>query len=200
MNPPYIHPTAVVDQPCTLGPGAKVWHFCHVREGAVLGARVQLGQNVYVGKDVRIGAGSKVQNNVSLYEAVTLEEEVFCGPSCVFTNVINPRAAIERKDEFKPTLVRRGATIGANATILCGISIGRWAMIGAGAVVTRSVPDFALVTGVPSRRTGWVCHCGVKLPNIRIGEEKSCVACGATYVLRDAEVLVLASAVPALKD
>ncbi len=201
MNSPeaFVHPTAVVDQPCTLGPGVRVWHFCHVREGAVLGARVQLGQNVYVGRGVRVGAGSKVQNNVSLYEAVTLEEEVFCGPSCVFTNVVNPRAAIERKDEFKATLVRRGATIGANATILCGITIGRWAMVGAGAVVTRDVPEFALVVGVPSRRAGWVCHCGVKLPRLRIAEETPCGACGARYVLRSPELLVLASEPPPLR-
>lgn len=195
-KPPFIHPTAAVDEPCTLGPGVRIWHFSHVREGAVLGARVQLGQNVYVGRDVRIGAGSKVQNNVSLYEAVTLEEEVFCGPSCVFTNVVNPRAAIERKDEFRPTLVRRGATIGANATILCGITIGRWAMIGAGAVVTRDVPDFALMVGVPARRTGWVCLCGIKLPRIRLAEEVPCPACHTAYVLKAPDQLALAAPPP----
>jgi len=196
----FIHPTALVDQPCSLGAGAKIWHFCHVREGAVIGARVQLGQNVYVGKGVRIGAGSKVQNNVSLYEEVTLEEEVFCGPSCVFTNVINPRAAIERKNEFRPTLVRRGATIGANATILCGIVIGRWAMIGAGAVVTKSVPGFALMVGVPAVRVGWVCHTGHTLPRVRLGEEITCPESGAVYRLTGPEHLDLVSAEPALKD
>ena len=196
----FVHPTAVVDQPCTLGEGAKVWHFCHVREHSVIGARVQLGQNVYVGRGVRIGAGSKVQNNVSLYEEVTLEEEVFCGPSCVFTNVINPRAAIERKSEFRPTLVRRGATIGANATILCGITIGRWAMIGAGAVVTKSVPEFALMVGVPAVRVGWVCHTGYTLPRIRLGEEITCPESGAVYRLCGPEHLELVSPEPALKD
>lgn len=196
MPKTFIHPTAVVDEPCTLGEGVRVWHFTHVREGAVLGARVQLGQSCYVGKDVRIGAGCKVQNNVSIYESVTLEEEVFCGPSCVFTNVINPRAAIERKDEFRPTLVRRGATIGANATILCGITIGRWAMIGAGATVLRSVPDFALMVGVPARRLGWICHCGVTLGMMDDPKEYRCLSCAARYREENGALLLLTAEPP----
>lgn len=188
-----IHPTAAVDEPCDIGAGARVWHFCHVREGAKIGAHAQLGQNVYVGKDVSIGAGAKVQNNVSVYEAVTLEAQVFCGPSCVFTNVTNPRAHIERKHEFKPTLVKRGATIGANATILCGITIGRWAMIGAGAVLRESVPDFALVVGVPAKRIGWVCHCGCTL-NERNGWH--CDACGADYGMNEDALLEMRSPEP----
>ncbi|MDX2176538.1 MAG: acyltransferase [Candidatus Sumerlaeia bacterium] len=200
MKPPYVHPTAVVDQPCALAPGVEVWHFTHVREGASLGAAVRLGQNVYVGKGVRVGAGSKVQNNVSLYEAVELEEEVFCGPSCVFTNVVNPRAAIERKDEFRPTLVRRGATIGANATILCGHTIGRWAMVGAGAVVTGDVPDFALMLGVPARRAGWVSREGHRLePDTADPAVLRCPVSGGRYRLVGAERLEPLEADPPLK-
>lgn len=193
-----IHPSASVDQPCTIGAGVRVWHFCHVREHSVVGARVQLGQNVYVGTGVRIGAGSKVQNNVSVYESVTLEEEVFCGPSCVFTNVTDPRAAIERKHEFKPTLVRRGATIGANATVLCGITVGRWAMVGAGAVLTQGIPDFALFVGVPARFAGWVSVAGRRLPGIRVGEEVSCPEDGSRYRLEDHGRLVLLTPEPPL--
>ncbi|MEQ8819928.1 MAG: acyltransferase [Sumerlaeia bacterium] len=158
-----IHPDARVDDPCTIGSGTSVWHFSHVRSGAIIGEGCNIGQNAYVGAGVRIGNRCKIQNNVSVYESVTLEDEVFCGPSMVFTNVVNPRAFIERKDEFRPTLVRRGATIGANATILCGITIGRYAMIGAGATVTRDVPDFALILGVPGRVAGWVSRAGHRL-------------------------------------
>jgi UDP-2-acetamido-3-amino-2,3-dideoxy-glucuronate N-acetyltransferase len=165
-----IHPTACVDEPCDVGPRTMVWHFTHVRTGAVIGAGCNIGQNVYIGIGVRIGDRTKIQNNVSVYESVTVEEEVFLGPSMVFTNVVNPRAAIERKDEFRPTLVRRGATIGANATILCGHTVGRWAMVGAGAVVTGDVPDFALVVGVPARQIGWVGVLGNRLEDAGGGE------------------------------
>lgn len=175
-----IHPTAVVDDGATIGAGSKIWHFAHVLGGSRLGEGVIVGQNCVLGPDVAIGSRVKIQNNVSVYKGVTLEDGVFCGPSCVFTNVINPRAEIERKSEFRPTLVRRGATIGANATILCGNTIGRYAMIGAGAVVTRDVPDFALAVGVPARPVGWVSRAGH-----RLGPDLVCPATGERYRLGD---------------
>jgi UDP-2-acetamido-3-amino-2,3-dideoxy-glucuronate N-acetyltransferase len=159
----FAHPTAIVDPNVTVGAGTKIWHFSHVLGGSVVGERCVLGQNVVVGPDVRIGNGCKIQNNVSVYKGVTLEDDVFCGPSMVFTNVLNPRAFIERKDEFRPTLVRRGATIGANATIVCGNTIGEYAMVGAGAVVTRNVPAFALVIGAPAKFLGWISRSGDRL-------------------------------------
>ncbi len=159
----YVHPTAVVDDGAEIGPETKVWHFCHVMPGARLGAGCVLGQNVMIGPGVSLGNGVKVQNNVSVYAGVTLEDDVFCGPSCVFTNVLTPRAFVERKDEFLPTMVRRGATIGANATIVCGVTIGAYAMVGAGAVVTHDVPDHALVVGNPARVRGWVSRTGERL-------------------------------------
>lgn len=159
-SPAFVHPTAIVDPPCEIGEGTRIWHFSHVLAGCRIGRDCVLGQNVSIGPEVTIGDRCKVQNNVSLYKGVTLEDGVFCGPSCVFTNVLNPRAEIERKDEFRPTLVRRGATIGANATVICGVTLGEWCMVGAGAVVTRDVPAFALMVGVPARRVGWVSHDG----------------------------------------
>lgn len=158
-----IHETAFVDEDCTIGSGTKIWHFSHVLPRTRIGRNCVLGQNVVAGPDVSIGDNCKIQNNVSVYKGVTLEEGVFCGPSCVFTNVINPRAEIERKSEFKPTLVKRGATIGANATIVCGCTIGAYAFIGAGAVVTKDVPEFALMVGNPARRVGWMSRAGVRL-------------------------------------
>ena len=158
-----IHPTAVVDKGATIGAGSRIWHFAHISAGAVIGPRCVLGQNVFVANRARLGLGVKVQNNVSIYDEVTLEDEVFCGPSMVFTNVINPRAFVERKDEYRPTLVRRGATLGANCTVICGAVIGAYAMVGAGAVVRNDVAAQALVVGVPARRIGWVCRCGVRL-------------------------------------
>jgi UDP-2-acetamido-3-amino-2,3-dideoxy-glucuronate N-acetyltransferase len=172
----FSHPTAVIDAGAEIGEGTKIWHFCHVMSRARIGARCVLGQNVYVG-NVRIGDGVKIQNNVSVYDGVTLEDYVFCGPSCVFTNVINPRSELERKDQYRPTLVRRGATIGANATILCGCTIGEFAMVGAGAVVRGDVLPYSLMVGVPAKRIGWMCRCGVRLP-----ADLSCTACGARYV------------------
>ncbi len=148
---------------CVIGEGTKIWHFCHVMQDAQIGKDCILGQNVFVGKGVRIGNGVKIQNNVSLYEGVTLEDDVFCGPSCVLTNVLTPRSHVSRKNEFARTLVKKGATIGANATIVCGNTIGRYAFIGAGAVVTRGIPDHALVLGMPARIKGWMCACGEKL-------------------------------------
>lgn len=164
MKPPYyVHPSAYVDAPCTIGAGTKIWHFCHVMSGAHIGERCILGQNVHVAPDVVIGNNVKIQNNVSVYTGVELEDDVFCGPSCVFTNVINPRAQIVRHDQYKRTLVRRGATIGANATIVCGATIGRYAFIGAGAVVRGDVPDYALMLGVPAVQKGWMSRYGHRL-------------------------------------
>lgn len=161
--PYFAHPTAVVDAGAEIGAGTKIWHFCHLMPGCQLGRDCILGQNVFVASGVRLGNGVKVQNNVSLYAGVSCEDAVFLGPSVVFTNVINPRSAIERKDAFRPTLVRQGASIGANATILCGLEIGAYALVGAGAVVTRSVPPFALVLGNPARQRGWVSRRGLTL-------------------------------------
>lgn len=159
----FIHESSYVDAGAKIDEGTKIWYFCHVLKGAKIGKGCNIGQNVMVDRDVVIGNRCKIQNNVSVYNGVTLEDEVFCGPSCVFTNVYNPRAFIERKHEFKQTLVKRGATIGANATIVCGVTIGRYAMIGAGAVVKRDVPDYAMVAGVPARQLGWTCKCGTSL-------------------------------------
>ena len=159
----FVHPTAVVEKPVQIGPGTKVWHFSHIMAGARIGGSCVLGQNVFVASTVVVGDRVKIQNNVSLYDGVELEAEVFCGPSVVFTNVTNPRSFISRRGEFEKTLVRKGATLGANATVLCGLTIGSYALVGAGSVVTRDVPDHALVYGNPARLHGWVCECGVKL-------------------------------------
>ena len=174
----YVHPTALVDPPTQIGPGTKIWHFCHVMKNARIGARCVLGQNVYVGSRAVLGDGVKVQNNVSLYDDVILEDDVFCGPSAVFTNVLNPRAFIERKNEYKTTLVKRGASIGANATVVCGVTLGEYSFVAAGAVVTRDVPAYGLVKGNPARLGGWMCKCGEKLPT---GEVVACARCGSRY-------------------
>lgn len=178
-RPYFVHESSYVDEPCTIGEGTKIWHFSHVMKGAVIGRNCNIGQNVVVSPGVRIGDGCKIQNNVSLYEGVVLEHHVFCGPSMVFTNVVNPRSEIVRKHEYRETLVRRGASIGANATIVCGHTIGQYAFIGAGAVVTKDVPDFALMVGNPARRAGWMCRCGIKLQVVN--EHARCGACGAAY-------------------
>lgn len=175
-TPSFIHPTALVDDGVTVGEGTKVWHFAHVLSGTTLGRNCVLGQNVMVGPRVVVGDNCKIQNNVSLYAGVTLEADVFCGPSCVFTNVLTPRAFVERKSEFLPTLVKQGASIGANATVICGVTIGCYAMIGAGAVVTRDVPDFALVVGNPARQMGWVSRTGE-----RLGSDLVCPRTGERY-------------------
>jgi UDP-2-acetamido-3-amino-2,3-dideoxy-glucuronate N-acetyltransferase len=174
----FRHETAIVDDGATIGAGSRVWHWTHVSGGAVIGEKCSLGQNVYVAGDVVIGDNVKIQNNVSVYDAVRLEDDVFCGPSVVFTNVYNPRAAITRKDEYRTTLVQRGATLGANCTIVCGVTVGAHAFVGAGAVVHRNVPPFALVVGVPARRAGWMCVCGVQLKG---AGEVVCEACERTY-------------------
>ncbi|PDV99803.1 acyltransferase [Candidatus Chloroploca asiatica] len=160
----FAHESAYLDQPCTIGEGTKIWHFCHIMPHASIGAHCTLGQNVMVASHVQIGNNVKIQNNVSLYTGVELEDDVFCGPSCVFTNVVNPRAQINRQREYQPTLVRRGATIGANATIVCGATIGRYAFIGAGAVIRGNVPDYALIVGVPGKQRGWMSRHGQRLP------------------------------------
>jgi UDP-2-acetamido-3-amino-2,3-dideoxy-glucuronate N-acetyltransferase len=181
-----IHPSAIVDAGAVLGPGTRVWHFTHVCGGARIGAGCSLGQNVFVGNDVVIGNGVKIQNNVSVYDAVTLEDDVFCGPSMVFTNVYNPRAGIVRKDQYRRTVVKRGASIGANATIVCGVTVGRHAFIGAGAVVKRDVPDFALMAGVPARQIGWISRFGERLALPLSGSgDATCPHTGDVYVLRD---------------
>jgi len=173
-----VHESAYVDEGAAIGAETRVWHFCHVMGGATIGARCSLGQNVVVMDGVRVGDNVKVQNNVSLYEGVELEDDVFCGPSMVFTNVLNPRSHVSRKHEYRRTLVRRGATIGANATVVCGSTLGEYAFVGAGAVVTHDVPPHALVTGVPARRVGWMCQCGERLPAEGVGR---CAACGSRY-------------------
>lgn len=182
----FAHPSSVIDLPVAIGKGTKIWHFCHVYAGAIIGERCVLGQNVCVAATARIGNNVKIQNNVSIYDGVTLEDDVFCGPSCVFTNVVNPRSHVSRKHEYQPTLVRRGATIGANATIICGATLGRYCFIGAGAVVTREVPDFALVVGNPARRIGWMCRCGERLREDAAALR--CPACPARYELREGVV------------
>ncbi len=176
----FVHETSLIDEDVSIGDGTRIWHFCHVQRGAHIGARCSLGQNVNISNNVRIGDGCKLQNNVSLYEGVELEDYVFCGPSCVFTNDLTPRAKYPKGPAgYKRTLVREGASIGANATIVCGHTVGRWALIGAGAVVTQNVPDYALMLGVPAQQRGWVCECGHVLHFD--APETSCPNCGRRY-------------------
>jgi UDP-2-acetamido-3-amino-2,3-dideoxy-glucuronate N-acetyltransferase len=178
------HPTAIIDEGAKIGEGTRIWHWTHVCGGARIGERCSLGQNVFIGNRVVIGNNVKIQNNVSVYDAVTLEEDVFCGPSMVFTNVNNPRSAIPRKDQFRATLVRRGATLGANCTIVCGVTIGQYAFVGAGAVVNRDVPDFALMLGVPARQAGWMSRYGERLELPLEGQgQATCAHTGDRYRL-----------------
>jgi UDP-2-acetamido-3-amino-2,3-dideoxy-glucuronate N-acetyltransferase len=186
----YAHPTAIVDQPCQIGAGTKIWHFSHVMSGASLGKNCNLGQNVLISPEVKIGNNVKIQNNVSLYTGVELENDVFCGPSMVFTNVGTPRSFIVRKNEYKKTLVKRGATLGANCTIVCGNTVGQFAFVAAGAVVTSNVADYALVVGVPARQIGWACYCGVRLPDTH---DPVCGACGKRYEIRDGKCTEIAT-------
>ena len=181
MRERFVHESAYVDQGAKIGAGTRIWHFSHINGGAVIGEKCTLGQNVVVMNDVVIGNNVKIQNNVSVYDAVTLEDDVFCGPSMVFTNVINPRSHVPRKDEYRRTLVKRGATIGANATIVCGVTLGEYSFIGAGSVVTSDVAPFALIVGVPGKRIGWMCACGERLADSGSG---TCSACGSTYESR----------------
>ena len=176
------HASAIVDPGCTIGAGTKIWHFCHVTTGAVIGAKCSLGQNVYVGPKVTIGNNVKIQNNVSVYDGVTIEDDVFCGPSMVFTNVINPRSHVSRKHEFKTTRVKRGASLGANCTIVCGHDVGAYAFVAAGSVVTKNVPDYALVMGVPGKITGWMCNCGIQLDyEAKPAGDTNCTECKRKY-------------------
>jgi UDP-2-acetamido-3-amino-2,3-dideoxy-glucuronate N-acetyltransferase len=182
----YQHPSAIVDEGAQIGQGSRIWHFAHVCAGARIGSDVSLGQNVFVGNRVLIGDRCKIQNNVSVYDNVTLEEGVFCGPSMVFTNVYNPRALVERKEEYRDTLVRRGATLGANCTVVCGVTVGQYAFLGAGAVLTRDAPDFALMLGMPARRVGWMSAFGEQLDfgSAEDGAGRAiCTATGERYTL-----------------
>jgi len=192
----FAHESSYVDEGAAVGADTRIWHFCHIMSGARIGERCNIGQNVVVSPGVVIGNNVKIQNNVSVYTGVTLEDDVFCGPSMVFTNVINPRSHVSRKEEYKPTRVGRGATLGANSTIVCGHRIGRYAFIGAGAVVTRDVPDYALVIGNPGRVAGWVCVCGIKLsseaqPSGRV----QCPSCASLYDVQGS-ALVRAEQIP----
>lgn len=177
----FAHETCCIDNGCTIGAGTKIWHFSHIMTGCILGERCNIGQNVVVAPGVTLGSGVKVQNNVSVYTGVICEDDVFLGPSCVFTNVVNPRAFVDRKQEFRRTVIKRGASIGANAVIVCGHTIGRYAMVGAGSVVTKDVPDYALVFGVPAKMQGYVCQCGEQ---IEVSEQTAlCPVCGKQYYL-----------------
>jgi len=185
----YQHETAIIDEGASIGEGSRVWHFAHVCAGAVVGKSVSMGQNVFIGNKVTIGDQCKIQNNVSVYDNVRLESGVFCGPSMVFTNVYNPRSLIERKDEYRNTLVKKGATLGANCTIVCGVTIGEFAFVGAGAVINRDVPDYAMMVGVPARQKGWMSEYGEKLDLPLEGHAKTiCEHTGDTYVLKGTTV------------
>jgi len=190
----FVHESSFVEQPCSIGRGTKIWHFCHIMENTVIGENCNFGQNVVISSGCIVGNNVKIQNNVSVYTGVILEDDVFCGPSAVFTNVINPRSHVSRRDEYQRTLVRRGASIGANATIVCGVTLGCYCFIGAGSVVTRDVPDYAMVLGNPARLRGWMCYCGVKLAlgtSKNGGETTACQVCGRRYHREDLTVTQL---------
>jgi UDP-2-acetamido-3-amino-2,3-dideoxy-glucuronate N-acetyltransferase len=193
----FAHESCYIDEPCEIGPGTKIWHFTHIMKNCRLGARCNIGQNVVISPEVTIGDNAKIQNNVSVYTGCVLEDDVFCGPSMVFTNVINPRSHVVRRDEYKTTLVRRGASLGANSTVVCGTTIGRYAFVGAGSVVTRDVPDYALFYGNPAKLRGWMCACGIKI-DLGTGSEShgQCSSCGARYVRRG---MIVEPAIPAAK-
>lgn len=189
-----VHPSAIVDDGAQIGEGSRIWHFSHVCEGARIGRNVSLGQNGFVGNNVEIGDNCKIQNNVSVYDNVVLEEGVFCGPSMVFTNVYNPRALIERKSEYRDTLVMKGATLGANCTVVCGVTIGAFAFVAAGAVITHDVPDFALMVGVPARQIGWMSAYGERIDLPLVGaDETICPHTGVRYILMDGRMSQMAS-------
>jgi len=179
----FVHESSYIDEGVLIGKGTKIWHFCHIMKDTVIGQNCVMGQNVFIGSGVVLGTNVKIQNNVSVYSGVICEDDVFLGPSMVFTNVVNPRSFIERKDEFRTTLIKKGASIGANATIVCGHTIGSYAMVGAGSVVTADVPDYALVYGVPARLHGWVCRCGEKL--LFAGDKATCIKCSLQYIKKE---------------
>jgi len=189
----FIHESSYVDEGAQIGVGTKIWHFCHVMGNAKIGEHCNIGQNVFVAADVTIGNNVKIQNNVSLYTGVIVEDDVFLGPSMVLTNVINPRSHVSRKDEYKTTVIKQGASVGANATIVCGVNLGRYCFIGAGTVVTHSVPDFGLVYGNPGRIQGWICQCGIRLRfKLVNGQEQAlCAECGNRYIKKDQVVSLL---------
>jgi UDP-2-acetamido-3-amino-2,3-dideoxy-glucuronate N-acetyltransferase len=183
-NSYFAHPSSFVDPPCEIGARTRIWHFSHIMSNCTIGPDCNIGQNVVVSPGVRIGRNVKIQNNVSVYTGVILEDDVFCGPSMVFTNVLNPRSHVPRRDQYRTTVVKQGASLGANSTIVCGITIGRYALVGAGAVVTRDVPDYALILGVPGRVRGWVCNCGctLDLPATLSHHRARCLECGRSYI------------------
>ena len=176
MDDYFVHESSYADEGCRIGSGTKIWHFSHVMSGAVIGENCSIGQNANIGGRAVIGNGVKIQNNISIYDDVIIEDDVFCGPSCVFTNVINPRAFVERKNEYKQTLIKKGASIGANATIVCGVTLGKYCFAGAGCVVTKDVPDYALVYGTPAKQHGWICECGEIL-----SDDLKCGVCGKEH-------------------
>lgn len=186
MKDYFVHESSYVDEPCEIGNGTKIWHFTHIMKDSKIGEKCNIGQNVVISPNVVLGNNVKIQNNVSVYSGVICEDDVFLGPSCVFTNVINPRSHVSRKDEYKTTLIKKGASVGANATIVCGNSVGQYAFIGAGAVVTKNVPDYALMMGNPARQRGWMCSCGEKISFTN--ERSTCLACGRGYRLESGRV------------
>ena len=186
------HPTAIIDEGAEIGEGTRIWHWVHIcGRNVSIGKNCSFGQNVYVGNDVKIGSNVKVQNNVSIYDEVELEDDVFCGPSMVFTNVINPRSAIPRKHEYKKTLVKKGASLGANCTVICGNTIGEYAFVAAGAIITKNVPPYALMVGVPAKQAGWICECGARLPEAGEDGKITCNACGKIYVSNENKTIQL---------
>jgi len=187
----FVHESSIVEDGAKIGEGTKIWHFSHILTDVTIGENCIIGQNVCIGPSVTIGDSCKIQNNVSVYKGVRLEDGVFCGPSCVFTNVYNPRAFVERKNEFLETLVRKGATVGANATIVCGVTIGRYALVGAGALVKHDVADYAVVAGVPARQIGWACKCGDVLRNLGGESSVKCTRCGSEYKLQGEQLVVV---------
>jgi len=187
-----IHPSAIIDEGALIGDGSRVWHFSHICSGARIGMKCSLGQNVFVGNDVVIGNNVKIQNNVSVYDSVTIEDDVFCGPSMVFTNVYNPRSEVTRKDEYRKTLIKRGATLGANSTIVCGITVGEYAFVGAGALINKNVPDFALVIGVPSKQIGWMSRYGERLDlPLKGNADTICPKTNEKYILVDSKCSIV---------
>lgn len=187
MSDYFAHESSYIDEPCNIGKGTKIWHFSHIMKDSIIGDRCNIGQNVVISPGVKLGNGVKVQNNVSVYTGVECEDDVFLGPSCVFTNVINPRSFIERKEEYRKTLIKKGSSIGANVTIVCGITVGKYALIGAGTVVIRDVPDYAMIVGNPARIIGYTCKCGNKLE--WLDDKGNCSQCGNTYEMQDEKIV-----------